>query len=136
MSNARDKSFVSLVVPHRTDRQVLHDLARGLDTLAAEQHITRHEVQRIGTHIAHIDESLAELSGHVARADAVAHKASSHDLTQDAKLAELHEKVGSLHRAGVAVQSFLEHETTKQIVKIAFVVAAAYAAGKGVRLLP
>ena len=76
---------------------------------------------------------LAEIHGLLIRTNAVARKASSHDLTQDARIAELE---SGWRRTVIGIKAFLDHPNTQRILRIlAWVLIASIFGEKAAHML-
>lgn len=150
MSDERKSTLVSLMRPTKTDREAIYDMARAFDSFRESQE--RHNgavlsaLRSHGSELAQVKDivretgrQMAELTGHVMRADAAVRDGSSHDMEQDAKLAALHVRVETVEtgwqKAGRHIVEFFESKRTRMVGRVAFGAAVTYLVSKDTGLL-
>ncbi len=150
MNDDRKSTLVSLMRPTKTDREAIYDLASAIDSFRESQE--RHngavlsalrahgsELEQVKNIVLETGRQMAELTGHVMRADAAVRDGSSHDLEQDAKLAALHQRVETVEtgwqKTGRLVVEFFESPKTRTVGRIVFGAAVTYLIGKDTGLL-
>ncbi len=139
MSDERKSTLVSLMRPTKTDREALYDMARAFDSFRESQE--RHngavyaflkaqgaEIQQVKNVVVETGRQMAELSGHVARADAQSRQASSHNLEQDEQIKELQTV---WQKVGKAFLAIYENPRVRLLARVLIGAAAAYALAKG-----
>jgi hypothetical protein len=119
-------SQIAELNPRTADRAIMLQLARGQEVIRRDLSLVAHEQQRQGLLV-------AEIHGHVLRVDSTTRQVSSHDLEQDARLAELETGWRKLlHTVGHALAS----DRARAIADWAFRAVVAYLAAKGFKVLP
>jgi len=121
------------VPPIRTDRDQLADIKGTLQLVLGQ-------VQGHGQRLGSIEAKLDEVMGHLLRIDSKASQASNHDLSQDAQLAEITQRIAVVEtgwrRVGQVIDNFFKDGRTKSVARLIFTLAMGYAAAKGIRVLP
>jgi hypothetical protein len=129
VSNNDPKPLTSQIAelnPRTADRAIALQMARELAAVRRDLSIVGHEQQRQGLLV-------AEIHGHLMRVDSTTRQVSSHDMEQDARLAELETGWRKLlHTVGHALAS----DRARAIADWAFRAVVAYLAAKGFKVLP
>ena len=121
------------VRPARPDRDQMADVKGTLQLLLGQ-------VQSLGLRTGAVEAKVDEILGHVMRIDSKATQASNHDLSQDAQLAEITQRIAVVEtgwrRVGQVIDNVLRDSRTKTVAHVIFSLIIGYAAAKGIKVLP